>query len=286
MRDMRKIGRRTWLARAAGGTVAVWTSLNLSGCGGWAVSLGMPAAPARAAQGSEAAEATRQAADFRRVRLGANGFVSSYIVIRGSEATIVDTGVGGSAQRLGEVMQEAGLGWDAVKNLIVTHHHGDHAGSVSAVMGLATSATVWAGAADIPRISSPKTISAAEDGADIFGLRVIATPGHTLGHISLYDETASTFISGDAINTNGGTLRVSPPQNTADMTQAVESVKKIAALGFERALFMHGDPIERGAATEIGKLALSLPNDAAMLAQLLGGEGACCPLPASPAAVS
>jgi glyoxylase-like metal-dependent hydrolase (beta-lactamase superfamily II) len=198
-------------------------------------------------------------------------------VIRGGEATIVDTGVGGSGQRIGEVVQEAGLGWDAVRNLIVTHHHGDHAGSVGDVLGMATGATIWAGAADIPRISSPREIVAADDGAEIFGLRVIATPGHTLGHISLFDEMASTFISGDAINTNGGTLRVSPPQNTADMTLAVESVRKIAALGFEKALFMHGDPIERGAAAEIGRLAVSLPNDAAMLARLLGAEDACCP---------
>jgi glyoxylase-like metal-dependent hydrolase (beta-lactamase superfamily II) len=174
------------------------------------------------------------------------------------------------------VVTEAGLGWDAVRNVIVTHHHGDHAGSVGALLGEATQATVWAGAADIPRITSPRQIMPAEDGAEIFGLRVISTPGHTLGHISLYDETASTFISGDAINTNGGTLRVSPPQNTADMTQALASVKKIAALGFEKALFMHGDPIDEGAATEIGKLALNLPNDAAMLARILGADGACC----------
>jgi glyoxylase-like metal-dependent hydrolase (beta-lactamase superfamily II) len=277
MRDVRKIGRRTWLARATGGAVAVWTSLNLSGCSGWAVSIGMPGAPVRKSRGTAGdGPAGQAAADFRRVQLGANGFVSSYVVIRGSEAAIVDTGVGGSAQRIGEVVQEAGIGWDAVRNLIVTHHHGDHAGSVDALLGMATSATIWAGAPDIPRITSPREITPAEDGAEIFGLRVIATPGHTLGHISVYDEPASTFISGDAINTVGGTLRVSPPQNTADMTQAVESVKKIAALGFGRALFMHGDPIESGAAAEIGRLALGLPNDAAMLARLFGDGADCC----------
>ena len=276
MRDVRKIGRRTWLARATGGAVAVWTSLNLSGCSSWAVSIGMPGAASRTAREGEGAGPAGQNADFRRVQLGANGFVSSYVVIRGREATIVDTGVGGSGPRIGEVVKEAGLGWDAVRNVILTHHHGDHAGSIGAILGEAQQATVWAGAADIPRITSPRQISAAEDGAEIFGLRVIATPGHTLGHISVYDEAASTFISGDAINTNGGTLRASPPRNTADMTQAVESVRKIAALGFEKALFMHGDPIEKGAASEIRKLALALPNDLAVLARMPGAEGACC----------
>jgi hypothetical protein len=39
---------------------------------------------------------------------------------------------------------------------------------------------------------------------------------------------------------------------------------------------MHGDPIDKGAAAAIGKLALSLPNDAAVLARLLGAEDDCC----------
>ena len=104
---------------------------------------------------------------------------------------------------------------------------------------------------------------------------MIATPGHTLGHISIYDEAASTFISGDAL-TNVGGLAGSAPQFTADRVKAAESVKKIAGLSFERAFFMHGDPIERGAAAAIGRLALSLPNDGAMLAQMLGANHACC----------
>lgn len=267
MRDVRKIGRRTWLARLSGGAVAVWTSLNLSGCGNWAVSIGGPATSAGAVAVGDG---------IRRVPLGQNGFTTSYIVVRRGEAAIVDTGVSGSAQRIGEVVREAGLGWEAVRHLIVTHHHPDHAGSVGEVLGLATSATIWAGAADIPSIRSPRPIQAAEDGVEVLGLRVIATPGHTLGHVSVYDEAASTFISGDALTNVGGSLAGSAPQYTADQAKAAESVRKIAGLGFERAFFMHGDPIEKGAAAQIGKLALRLPNDAAMLARLLSDEGACC----------
>ena len=269
MRDVRKIGRRTWMARAAGGAVAVWTSLSLSGCAGWAVSIGAPTASKAGAQGA--------ADGIRRVPLGQNGFTTSYIVIRGNEAAIVDTGVSGSGQRIGEAILAAGLGWEAVRNLIVTHHHPDHAGSVGEVLGLATSATVWAGAADIPSIRSPRPVQAAEDGTEVFGLRVISTPGHTLGHVSVYDEAASTFISGDALTNVGGSLAGSAPRNTADVAKAAESVRKIAGLTFERAFFMHGDPIEKGAAAEIRRLALHLPNDAAVLARMLGADGDCCP---------
>lgn len=269
MRNVRKIGRRTWLALATGGALAVWTSLQVAGRNGWAVSLGMPG-------GARAGSLGPEEDGIQRVPLGQGGFTTSYIVVRGGEATIVDTGVSGSGQRIGEVIQAAGLGWDAVRNLIVTHHHPDHAGSVGEVLSLATSATVWAGAADIPSIRSPREIKPAEDGAEVFGLRVIATPGHTLGHVSVYDEAASTFISGDALTNVGGSLAPSAPQYTADPAKAAESVRKIAGLSFERAFFMHGDPIETGAAARIGTLALRLPNDAAVLARMAGAEGACC----------
>lgn len=272
MRDVRQIGRRTWLARASGGAIAVWTSLTLGGCSSWAVSLGAPAKPS----GTSGSAGAGGSGDIRRVPLGANGFTTSYIIIRGKEAAIVDTGVGGSGPRIGEVVKEAGLGWDAVQHLILTHHHADHAGSVGAVLNAAEKAKVWAGAQDIASIPSPRTIAPAEDGAEIFGLRVIATPGHTLGHISVYDQTTSTLITGDALSNVGGTLTGSPRQFTADTTKATESVRKIAGLSFERAFFMHGDPIDKGASAVIGKLALALPNDAAMLARLSVLEAACC----------
>src|ERR1051326_8899196 len=121
MRAVRKIGRRTWLTRTAGGVLAAWTGLKLAGRDGWAISLGMPAPSGARAE-------PLPAPDIHCVRLGEDGFVSSYIVVRGSEAAIVDTGVPGSAQRIGEVVQEAGVGWDAVRHLIVTHLHPDHAG--------------------------------------------------------------------------------------------------------------------------------------------------------------
>ena len=150
MRDVRKIGRRTWLARA-GGALAVWTSLRIGGRDGWAISLGMPATPVAHAQGPDhAGHEGQPPADIRRIPLGQNGFTTSYVVVRGGEAVIVDTGVAGSLQRIGEVVQDAGLGWDAVRHLILTHHHSDHTGSASHVLGAATGAMVWAGAADIP----------------------------------------------------------------------------------------------------------------------------------------
>jgi glyoxylase-like metal-dependent hydrolase (beta-lactamase superfamily II) len=126
------------------------------------------------------------------------------------------------------------------------------------VMEAASGATIYAGAEDIPQIETAHTIQAVADGDEVFGLQIIATPGHTLGHISVLDPVGSLFVAGDALTNNENTLAVSPAQFTTDMALAQESVKKIATFTFETALFGHGEPIESGASAAVAELAQSL----------------------------
>jgi len=116
----------------------------------------------------------------------------------------------------------------------------------------------YAGAADIPQIKSPRPIKAVNDNDEVFGMRVIATPGHTAGHVCVYDPAGSLLILGDAMTNVGSNLGGPSPQYTADMAQAHQSVKKLAKLKFERALFGHGEPIDKGASQAISKLAATL----------------------------
>ena len=147
------------------------------------------------------------------------------------------------------------VGWEAVHHVILTHYHPDHIGGVGEVLAAAPKATAYAGAADIPQIKSPRPIKAVDE---VFGLRVIATPGHTPGHVCVFDPAGSLLILGDAMNNIGNKLDGPDPQYTADMAQAHQSVKKLAKLTFQRALFGHGDPIDKGASQAIAKLAGTL----------------------------
>jgi glyoxylase-like metal-dependent hydrolase (beta-lactamase superfamily II) len=181
---------------------------------------------------------------WKRVELG---FVSAYVVLRGRRAAVVDTGVAGSADAIGTALQAAGTSWDEVSDVIVTHHHGDHAGSLGEVVTRAARATVHAGEADISRVTSPRQIVPAPDGSEVLGLQVVATPGHTEGHISVFDRDTRVLIAGDALNNSAG-LTGSSPRNTTDPAKAAESVKKMAALQAGTILFGHGEPLTSGAA--------------------------------------
>ena len=185
------------------------------------------------------------------------GFVAAYVLVRGQEAAVVDTGVGGSVGAIGDVLAKAGPGWAGVKHVILTHKHADHAGSIGDVLAQAPDATGYLGSADLSAVQAPRTLQALTDGEDVFGLRVVATPGHTAGHMSVFDTATSVLLAGDALNNQSG-LAGSNPQFTEDTAAAVASVKKLAALKPSTVLFGHGAPLTDGAAAALDELAASV----------------------------
>ncbi|GJM39612.1 MAG: hypothetical protein DHS20C19_29790 [Acidimicrobiales bacterium] len=94
------------------------------------------------------------------------GFVSAYVLARGTEAAIVDTGTPGSAADIGETLAGIGLGYGDVRHVFLTHLHGDHIGSISEVMEMADGATAHAGEADIAAMGYDP-INVAADGRDL-----------------------------------------------------------------------------------------------------------------------
>ena len=251
MQKAQQINRRTWLAQVAVGSFAVWSELSFGlGRKGWGVAIG----DRDFAMGVAHAQSLAPA-ETLRVNLG---FVNAYVLVRGKEAAVVDTGTSGNASKIADVVRTVGLGWNAVHHVILTHYHADHMGSVGEVLAAAPKATAYAGAADIPQIKSPRPLKAVGDNDEVFGLRVIATPGHTPGHVCVFDPAGSLLILGDAMNNIGSKLGGPNPQYTADMAQAHRSVKKLAKLTFQRAVFGHGEPIDKGASQAIAKLAGSL----------------------------
>lgn len=193
--------------------------------------------------------------DYRRVDLGN---VSAYILARSGRATIVDTGNPGSAPDIEAGLTALDLSWEDVEHLVLTHRHGDHIGSVDAVLSAAVNATAYAGELDIPQIGSPRPLVAVGDGDEVFGLQIIDTPGHTAGHISVLDPVGGVLVAGDSLNGRSGGVTGPNPSFTADMATANLSVKKMAGLSFNTLLFGHGGPVEGGADVALRELAAGL----------------------------
>jgi glyoxylase-like metal-dependent hydrolase (beta-lactamase superfamily II) len=264
MTEFVRINRRLFLARLGKGTMALAV---LGACGSNAggsstTSAASTTSPASTAVSTTTTGTTTTAttapstdiAKYLRVDLG---FVSAYVVIRGSEAAVVDTGVSGSEGSIEAALGTVDLGWDAVSHLILTHHHPDHVGSMPAVLSAAAAATGYIGQGDLDNVSGPRELLGLKDGDDVFGLTVIGTPGHTAGHISLLDPVASVLIAGDALNGNNGAVAGPNPQFSEDHNEALATVGKVAGYEYETIYFGHGEPVFEGASALVAGLAES-----------------------------
>lgn len=245
-----RLNRRTFLTDLGKGVLGV-ALLGTAACG---TSDNPVVGPTGDATGNGTDDPTGQGLTIRRVDLG---MVSAYVLVRGNEAAVVDTGVEGSEPEIASALDAAGLDWTDVRHLILTHAHPDHIGSVEAVMQSAGTATPYAGAADIPEIPAPREVTALDDGDDVFGMQVISTPGHTPGHISIFDPEGSVLVAGDALFNRDGLSRP-PDEFNADQAQTDESIRKLAGIDMDSIMFGHGNPIEEGASEALDRLIASL----------------------------
>jgi glyoxylase-like metal-dependent hydrolase (beta-lactamase superfamily II) len=259
----RTIDRRTFVADLGRGGLA-FAVLGIAACGPAATGSAVPSrslatagasagsTPDSTASAAASGSATASGPAWSRVNLG---FVSAYILVHGGEAAIVDTGVEGSGDAIAAALTGIGLDWPAVGHVILTHNHGDHAGSAADILDRASHATGYAGAEDIAGIAVPRALTPVQDGDTVFDLQVITAPGHTAGSIAVLDPAAGgILVAGDALGTSGGAPSLPSSQFTEDMEQARASIIKLGNLAFETLLVGHGDPIESGAAALVAQL--------------------------------
>lgn len=240
--------RRAFLGDVGGGALALalFTPAVLAACS----SSDDEAVAEPGDQTSDVEPSTGDGLRWARTNLG---FVSAYVVARGNRAAVVDTGTEGSADAIGQTLVDLGLTYSDVESVILTHNHGDHIGSITAVLEQAVNATAWAGEADLATIAGD--IQPLVGGEDVFGMEILATPGHTPGSMSAIDHGAGLLIAGDAITIDGGQASEPPPQFTADPEGARASIAMLAELSFNTLLVGHGDPIESAADASVAALA-------------------------------
>jgi glyoxylase-like metal-dependent hydrolase (beta-lactamase superfamily II) len=163
--------------------------------------------------------------------------VRAFLVRDAGRTILIDTGMQQDGAHLDTALDDAGVSWSDISDVVLTHHHPDHIGALGHVIEKAPRATVHSGDA-LPNVE------AAHDGDRIGSLRVLATPGHTPGHICLVDETSGDVFTGDCVGIFGGQLQPAPAVFTADAERAAQSLRDLAAVRGRRMYFSHGPEMD------------------------------------------
>lgn len=131
--------------------------------------------------------------------------------------------------------------------IFLTHHHIDHVGGAEffrAHLGIPLFAHAET-AKRLPNLDIQHII----DENHVFDLsgpipmswRVLHTPGHAPGHLSLHDADAGTVIVGDMVASEG-TILIEP--RDGDMQRYLHELDRLANLSAHVALPAHGEPID------------------------------------------
>jgi len=193
---------------------------------------------------------------------------------------LVDAGFSGQLQQIREAMARAGVSFDRLDKVIVTHQDIDHIGGLpDIILESSHKVEVLSHEEEKPYIEGRKPLikmnqarlskrlvslseeqrqqaealfanppkasvdTAVADGEILpycGGITVIFTPGHTPGHICLYLNKSKILVTGDALVAADGELRGPNPGATYDMDAALKSLKKLTRYDIETVVCYHG----------------------------------------------
>jgi glyoxylase-like metal-dependent hydrolase (beta-lactamase superfamily II) len=206
-----------------------------------------------------------------------NSFLNLTLIVDEQNGnTLVDAGLPDQMEAISTALVEAGIGVRDLRRIIFTHQDLDHVGSGAALVRQ-RGARVLTHSADAPYIEgslrplklSPEMLEQrpqmrkvlerlepvgideyVEDGTRLDvsgGTKVISTPGHTPGHISLYVARSKVLIAGDALTAERGSLHGPNPSMTLEMRTAIQSIRRLADLDIDTIVCYHGGVVSEDA---------------------------------------
>ena len=199
-----------------------------------------------------------------------------YILVDDDGLTIIDAGLPRSEKKILAYVASLGKSASDVKRIILTHSDLDHVGALAALQK-ATGARTYASQIEADAIAAGKPsrqinpsgfslrrilfaligpffkakpvqvdeiLSSDQILPVLGGLRLVETPGHTPGHVSLFAPRAGVLFCGDSMVTVENGIRGSRPGVTWDEAKAKESARKQAELGASIVCSGHGPVVK------------------------------------------
>ncbi len=208
--------------------------------------------------------------------------VNPVIFFNESDLLLCDAGYPDQVDQIEKELKRFGFSISDITKIFISHHDHDHIGALNELKKLNNNIEVISSTIEAPYIEGSKKslriIQAEEfnkklsgedlefginflnylnsikyckvdsqvnDGDYILpGLKVVATPGHTPGHTSLFDEYNQVFIAADSLALENNKLNIANPEFALDIETCVKSINKIISLSPNKIICYHGGIIE------------------------------------------
>jgi glyoxylase-like metal-dependent hydrolase (beta-lactamase superfamily II) len=205
--------------------------------------------------------------------LGNENVIAAYLLYDGKEAALIEVGPGSTINNLIEGIQATGVPFDAIRHLIVTHIHLDHAGALGTLAQQLPNAKVYVHPVGAPHLIDPtKLINSAarlygslmgvlwgeilpvpeerivilQDGQtfQVAGRTLTAydTPGHARHHHAYWEPQNGLLFAGDAagVRLPGYTyVRPPTPPPELDLEAWYESLQCLQQLPIRQLCLTH-----------------------------------------------
>jgi glyoxylase-like metal-dependent hydrolase (beta-lactamase superfamily II) len=200
-------------------------------------------------------------------------FISVLLLENDDGWTLVDTGIAGSEEKIKDAIEGLGSGPGDLKRIFITHQHDDHTGGLKGLLEWAPNAEVGATAHEAEVISGRRGLDppsnaffrrmvgdaqgpgvpvgkVLREGDLVSGFRIVSTPGHTPGHVSLLRDSDGLLFTADAFGCLPLRIRVGVRKALCvDPTLAKNSAQKLLSERFSTVVMAHG-PVLRSDARE------------------------------------
>lgn len=192
---------------------------------------------------------------------------ANVVLLRGPNPVLVDTGFGSDVPALIAWLEPLGLEPARLSLIVNTHHHSDHVGGNHALQrqaGIPIAAhaieAAWVNRRDSracaaqwlrQRVESYRVDHVLQDGdvidTGVAVWRVLHTPGHTAGHISLYEPSSGVLIAGDTVHGDDVAWLNPSLDGESVLEQMSETVERLASLRTSAILSGHGPAVDEPA---------------------------------------
>ncbi len=185
---------------------------------------------------------------------------ANIVLIQGARPVLIDTGFGSDVPETERLLREAGIPPERLALIVNTHYHCDHVGGnhvLQSRYGVPIAAHRWDAALinrrdpeacsarwlDQPvepyQVNQPLSEGDEIDAGEV-RLQVLHTPGHTLGHIALYEPNEQVLICGDTVHADDVAWVSIFRDGAGALERAIETTERLLRLPVRWACSGHG----------------------------------------------